>query len=93
MATANELHEARRYYATQNGDGFSSHDWMGADDLIEEGETLAAQAAHMTEDDRDWFLSGKLARRSEDETHLIAVAFYARCAELTREATREGVAA
>jgi hypothetical protein len=89
-AEEDRIENARQSYADES-DG-SAQAWLNANEYRDDGLALGERA--FAADDSEFLIESVVKTYEPSARYLIAVAAYARCAELTREAaTREGVAA
>ena len=88
MTKYEKMQNAFEAYASENGDGFSDRDYIGAAGYRAEGYALAEQAVDMPEDDRaDWIDTEAYAFPASAQ-YLVAVAADYRLSELSPPAPR-----
>lgn len=82
-AEAAQIENARQSYASES-DG-SRQAWMNANEYRDDGLAIGERVFAADADDREWLIDDAVGAYDPSAHHLIAVAAYARCAELTRE--------
>ena len=88
MTKYEKMQNAFEAYASENGDGFSDRDYIGANGYRAEGYALAEQAIDMSEEDRaDWIDTEAYAFPASAQ-YLVAAAADYRLSELSSPAPR-----
>jgi len=83
-AAADKLDNEYHFYARENGDGFSDHDYRGSYEYREEGYRLGEQAYDMPAEDREDWVDVETYAFPECARRLIWAAAEFRIAELAK---------
>lgn len=69
-----DLDNALSVFASENGDGFYGHDWIGAYDYQEDGFKVGDEALTLPEDERDAFIEAAGDDAGPGRGHLVITA-------------------
>ena len=88
MSIQAKLDNALTEYASENGDGFYSRDWVGAYEYQDDGFVLAERAVALAipDEDRDDWIEEQCEAFPQSARYLIAIAADYRFAEMAEEA-------